>query len=148
MQAQGKKRPTEIDDTLSVQLERLNGRSPRRRQPHDQAKIAVPGKMLAPNILPWVKEWHHRAADGISSLGLGIFVIVAALAGKCQIVEQRLSTPTPGDDVLDRVSLDTKTSLAATVFTAVSRTLDNGLTFCRADGAISGTVAAQYRVPS
>jgi hypothetical protein len=145
---QGEKCSSEIYDTLPIQLERFDRRSPGRCQTHDEGKIAVPGEMLSPDIPPWMIERGRPTTYGIPPLRLGILVIIAALAGKRQIVEHRLAATTPRNDVLYREGLDGEASLATAVFTAVSRALDHRLTFCRTNGSISGTAAAQCRDPS
>jgi hypothetical protein len=83
--------------------------------------------MLLPSVLPWMIKQHPSPTDGISGINFGVFVIIAALAGECQILQGCGTAFRPWHDMFDRKCLCREPGLTPAIFTMPLRTGNNGL---------------------
>jgi len=84
-----------------VQIQRHHRRAPRRRPPQDAVTFRCPGKVLAPDLVAWVKEAHDLAGVGVERGDAVAFVVVAERAGEPEVIFFGLATERRGDDVVD-----------------------------------------------
>ena len=80
MLAGSEENPPQIHQSRSIQPQCVHGRSTARRKADDERTVLVPGKMIAPELVPGMEQRHGFAADGVARPGLCVFVIVAEVA--------------------------------------------------------------------
>src|SRR5262249_19202795 len=91
---------TQINQSWTIELQRHNGGSARRRQGEHACEVIVPGKMCSPALLAWMKQPHECFSDGISNNSAPGFMLVAAVAAECQIVSRRRPAETAWYDMI------------------------------------------------
>jgi hypothetical protein len=118
-------RTTQIDQSWTVELQRRNGGSARRRQGEHACEVIVPGKMCSPALLARMKQPHECFSDGISNNSALGFMLVAAVAAECQIVSRRRPTETAWYDVINCEGICRVSSLCAAVFATMLAAISN-----------------------
>src|SRR5438552_15893017 len=94
MLAHGDKDPPEVHHALAVQLQRIDGRSPAWRDADHESRVRAPGEVVVPALRPRMEERGRLTRQGIARLGARVLEVVAALAGKRQIIQRRRSAAT------------------------------------------------------
>ena len=61
----------------------------------------APRKVIAPLVLPGMKQPDHSPGDGISACDIGAFSLVAMHAGQSQVFQVGLAPVLTGDDVVN-----------------------------------------------
>src|SRR5438132_7302521 len=79
--------------------------------------------MVGPQLEAGIEQRNERARDWIPGRRLGIFVIVAALAGKGEILQLFGTSGFVGDNMIYREGVCREASLTAAVLTGVSGAL-------------------------
>src|SRR5215831_7815884 len=119
------KHTTQIHQSWTVELQRHNGGSARRRQSEHAREVIVPGKMCSPVLLARMKQPHECFSDGVSNNGSPGFMLVAAVAAERQIVSRRRPTETAWYDVIHCEGICRVSSLRAAVFAAMLAAISN-----------------------
>lgn len=88
------------NDDLTVHVERHDGGAPCGCQTEQLAAAAIPGKVFLPPLETGVKERRPLSGQRINARSLRAFELVAPAAGETQIVERRLPTLNPGQDMI------------------------------------------------
>ena len=105
MPADADPEPARRRDIRVVQPECHNGGAPTRRQPDHQGAITRPGKVFKPGLGARIEERNALAAVGVHSVDLRPLELIAAPAGKPEILDGGGATQRPRKDVLDRQRL-------------------------------------------
>src|SRR5262245_20152118 len=116
---------TQIDQSWTVELQRRNGGSARRRQSEHVCEVIIPGKMCFPALLARMKQPHRCVSDGISNNSSPGFMLVAAVAAERQIVSRRRPAKTAWYDVINCEGIRRVLRLRATVFAAMLAALSH-----------------------
>jgi hypothetical protein len=95
------KNSSQVYDAFAVQLQSCDRCSTYRRPSDDQGKIPVPGKMIAPTVLRWVKQRGRDACEWVYGFRKGVFQVIAALAGERKIGRRTSSAKDARYDVLN-----------------------------------------------
>lgn len=84
--------PPQVDQTFPVKPQGFDGCPTSRGQAQQQGVIVVPDEMLVSVLQPRMKQRYHFCRDRVIAFGLIVLVVVAALAGKGQVVGYVLTT--------------------------------------------------------
>lgn len=120
MLVEGNEQAPEVHNPRPIQVERRNGSSNRRAGADHQQCVGAPREVLRPAVLSRVVERHELAAHGVGRLGVVVFVVVAALAGKREVREGICSTLRTWSSVLDREALGGVAGWAQAILAAVT----------------------------
>jgi len=82
----GIEQSAQIYHTFTIEQQCVNSRPSGWRRPEDQRKIVTPHEMFVPTVTSRMVERHAFATDWIRRIDLIVLVIVAALAGKGQVL--------------------------------------------------------------
>ncbi len=113
--------PAQVYQRRAIEFEGLDGGAAGLSQANNGGEIFVPGEVLAPSLLAGIVYRNDCLANGITSMGVIIFVIVAALTCQSQIFRLAFSTFAFGQDVFDRKLLKGKSCLPEAVLAAATR---------------------------
>ena len=116
---------TQIDQSWTVELQRRNGGSARRRQSEHVCEVIIPGKMCFPALLARMKQPHECFSDGISNNCSPGLMLVAAVAAERQIVSRRRPAETAQYDVIHCEGICRVSRLRAAVFAAMLAAISN-----------------------
>src|SRR5260370_808006 len=86
MFAGGKENPPQIHQTWTIEAQCFHSRPAAWSQADNERAVLIPGKMIAPDLLPRMEQRHRLAADRVGRPCVFVFVIIATLAGKRQIL--------------------------------------------------------------
>src|SRR4051812_41909122 len=89
------------------------------RQADHLRKVCAPGEVIAPAVPARMKQWRHFSTCRIDRLDLVVLEVVAALAGKREVVQCRGTLAASRLDVLHREPLDGVLLGTAAVLAAV-----------------------------
>lgn len=110
--------PPEVDHLRAIEMERLHGGPTGRREPDDEARVLVPGEMIAPPLTARVEQRGGPAGRRIRPLDMIILMMIASLARQGQVILGRGAAPAARDDVLGRERLHGEPRLAAAILAA------------------------------
>jgi len=101
MFAGGKEQTPEIHQTFAIQLQRHDGCPARRRQPQNFCPVLAPGEMIAPVMVARMKKGNRFTGNRVRCHLLVVFMIVATLTGKCEMVGNARAASVSWLDVFD-----------------------------------------------
>jgi hypothetical protein len=116
---------TQIYQSWTVELQRRNGSSARRRQGKQMREVIAPGKVCFPALLARMKQPHECFSDGISNNSSPGFMLIAAVAAERQIVSRRRPAETARYDVINCEGICRVSRLRAAVFAAMLAAISN-----------------------
>ena len=93
---------TRVGDNRVVHIQRHDRRTANRRQTYYLRSRRIPGKVLAPRLVAWVKEGDDLARQGVTGCGCATLELVATPAGKAEIVKCGWTALCLRDDVVNR----------------------------------------------
>ena len=93
--------------------------------------------MILPAVPPRMVEGHKLAADGITSLSFGVFVVVTTLASECQIIQLRQATLMARHDMFDSKGIGRKILLAPAILAASMSALGDEAALVVADPGLT-----------
>lgn len=128
----------QIDETLTIEMQRFDRRSTRRRQTKDDGVILVPGEMLGPDLMSWMKQQGARFGQRINGGGAPGFVLITSETSESQIVGIVRSADTARDDVIDRQRIAGISPLYSAVLAKI------GCTFGHAAAHVGGKVVLSH----
>ena len=87
MLTDGAEGATEIDQSLPVEFQDMNGGPPGRRQAEHLREIFAPGKVITPSLLSRMIKRHAPLGERVYACNLRVLGTVAALAGESQVIQ-------------------------------------------------------------
>lgn len=107
---------TEVDERCSVELQRFDRGAADGRQAQDLGSVRRPGKVVRPSVSARMEQSHDHLRNGIASSASVVFVVVASLAGECEVLRRFSALAAARTDVLQREALMGECGWAAAVF--------------------------------
>jgi hypothetical protein len=114
--------PPQIDQSLAIQLQRLNRRATDGSQTKNLRAVVGPGEMIGPAMAPRIEQQRVGPGNGIGGLQPIVFVIIASLAGQGQVPRDPLAFSAAGANMFQRKILMRESGGAAAVFAAAVST--------------------------
>jgi hypothetical protein len=71
---------------IIIQVEHVDGRSPRWREPNDSNTFRIPCEMSRPQVLTRVEDGHYFTCSRVASFTAIASTLIAVSASECQIV--------------------------------------------------------------
>ena len=104
-----------IDQTGSVQLQRVNCRPSDRGQANDPGEIFAPGEMAIPLLPPGMKERNLFSGLRIDPMSFAGFVFITTTATESQVFKESFSAFRSGNDVVYCEPLGSETLQTAAI---------------------------------
>jgi hypothetical protein len=76
----------QVDDTVTIKVQRLNSCPTYWRHTCKCEAIGAPGEMFMPGVFSRMKDWNQFSADRINRVRLVVLFVVASLAGQREVV--------------------------------------------------------------
>ena len=96
---------TQVDDTLTIQIQFPNGRTACRRQTNEIKMVRTPGEMHGPVVLSWMKERHPSPRRRIEGARFAGFGTITTLTSQSEVVFGALAALTFRYDMFDGMQL-------------------------------------------
>src|SRR5262249_35106597 len=103
MQIQGVQRPSEIDQLLTIQAQRVDRGADSRSQPDHQGRVFIPGEVIPPAMAAWIEQSQPSAGLRINLLNFISLVVITSGAGPRQIARFCLAAARDWNDMFDVV---------------------------------------------
>jgi len=136
---------TQVDQTFPVHVECMNRRAPGGCLPDNPSGVFAPCKVIAPSLLPRMKQGSRETGFWIDALQFVVFVVITGLAREGQIVEICCAIPAFGDNVFRGERVYCVVLATAAEFTPITCSLRDCLFETAGNGSSSHAVQGLIR---